>query len=844
MHTQNAWQLLQLPENGRLTPEQIQTYADDSSGKWLDVPQMPMQVHDVLRAHGIVGGLEPIDAEKEQAWTAESDWLYRLRLPPQPESDFHDLRCDGLDTVVDVWCNRKHVAFHDNCHLPLRVSLSEVLHADADNVILLHFYGPVPYIETEMTPRLSEHERSLGVRAQSLLRKPRQDFGQFLGRRFAPVGPYRSISLVRDDDAIVDQFDCASSYDRVNDRGQVEFSLAGRGESGRIRLAWELRDADGNAVDSGEVCGWERPVRLDIESPQLWYPVRLGRQYLYQLHVSVRIGGKEPAAFHRSIGFREMEMTGPFAFRVNGIPLRLWGLNLAPLKPGKLWDHKRAMLLLDLAENANANILRLWGPGQPFDESILDEADRRGILIWYEFQHEYHPIPENREYYATCVKEAEHQVRKHRHHPSILLWSGGNEAYLTLDAVASPQQARKAQTARELFDVRYKEVCTALDPQRYYHPQSPSGGDYGNDPSAGDTHMYNDLCVVPGCGYPVFITEHFRFTVPPPHSLRHWLGDDAWPDGFSPSLHSQDGGGLVPETWRPLFKARKYETYQIGPIGDFYERTETLEDLCDRLGAASMKYIRDYVERFRRGRPRRDWSGVRRCRGHMWWKFNDTWPMVRNGLVDACGEPTAAYYAMKRAYAPVLISFEIDEDDRIAVWIVNDSGQTVEGTLHLERRDENGEIHHQQLSRPVHLEHDVSQPIVDLSVWGMFWRNSLLIATLTDASGNMLTQTSFVVAPEVACLISDPELSARVDGEEVWISCKRYARRVTLHGVDSDGNPFGHHFDDNYFDLVPGEQKCVRMLKHVDGCQVRITATGVVAPLNVFADSMATRDQR
>ena len=43
------------------------------------------------------------------------------------------------------------------------------------------------------------------------------------------------------------------------------------------------------------------------------------------------------------------------------------------------------------------------------------------------------------------------------------------------------------------------------------------------------------------------------------------------------------------------------------------------------------------------------------------------------------------------------------------------------------------------------------------------------------------------------------------------MSTDKFARCVTLEG-DADGDPFGWFFDDNYFDLLPGEEKVVRIL--------------------------------
>jgi hypothetical protein len=67
------------------------------------------------------------------------------------------------------------------------------------------------------------------------------------------------------------------------------------------------------------------------------------------------------------------------------------------------------------------------------------------------------------------------------------------------------------------------------------------------------------------------------------------------------------------------------------------------------------------------------------------------------------------------------------------------------------------------------------------------------------------------------------------------ITTDKFARTVTLEG-DADGDPSGWFFEDNYFDLMPGEVKTVRILgSHAQG---RITARPWYSP---HSESVAWR---
>ncbi len=814
---ESGWQLRRLDETGPLDPERASELAGAEGGDWMDVPRMPMQVHDVLAARGDMPRPGETGSAEAGRGVAESGWVYRLRLDEPLPAAQHDLLCRGLDTVADVWCNGRLVHRHRSCYSPALVPLRDALNGDGRDVILIHFQPPEAWARCELAGYLTERDRELGVEALRMLQKPRQDFGEFLGPRFTPIGVYAPVTLRGHAGAACDTFSPLTELDDRTDVGTVTVEMEGRAAE-HLSISLELLDPDGSRVAGRTVEArpqegrWTVSERLEVDAPHRWYPRGMGEQPLYTLRAELQ-GESEPIqSLQKTVGFRSFRREGEFSYLINGRPVRLWGVNLPPIKPGHVWDRERAERLLDMVEHAHCNIIRIWGPGQPYDnDHLLAEADRRGLLVWFEFPHEFFPHPENPAFIEACTADAASYVRRHRHHPGVLLWCGGNEGYLMLDEQFSPESVPKTQSGRALFEGAYVDLCRSLDPTRPYRPQSPAGGPFANSPVQGDTHCYNDLCVVPGIGWPVMATEHFRFTVPRPWSLRRWLGDDAWPDGFVSALRGNDSEGLIPESWRRLCSSRRLETCMFGPLGEFYDTGHCLEGLVDKMDAASMKYIRRSVERMRRGRSRHDTSGRRHCRGHLWWKLNETWPKLRNALVDADGEPSGSYYALRRAYAPLLLSFELDEDDRLWLWAVNDTSEPVEGTVRAVRQDEPAERVLQTMEAEVCLAPDESRPVLDLSRWGSFFRNCVLCAALVDGGGRERAFVSDTVALEICCRIPDPELTGRREGDSVTLTCTSIARRVTLQGPP--GAERGWLFGDNYFDLIPGRSKTVKILR-------------------------------
>lgn len=63
----------------------------------------------------------------------------------------------------------------------------------------------------------------------------------------------------------------------------------------------------------------------------------------------------------------------------------------------------------------------------------------------------------------------------------------------------------------------------------------------------------------------------------------------------------------------------------------------------------------------------------------------------------------------------------------------------------------------------------------------------------------------------------DASIELDINDGDLILACNKFARSVELIG-DEDGDRFGWMFEDNYFDLVPGEVKRIKILgRHKKG---------------------------
>lgn len=565
-------------------------------------------------------------------------------------------------------------------------------------------------------------------------------------------------------------------------------------------------------VCCGEMQEAPEILKLVIDRPELWYPRTHGGQPLYRIVVELYAGEKLQDTYEKVFGFCRMEQRGTLNFHINNCPVRIWGANLAhadtmtgcyPKVKEKLYG------LLDFAELGNFNCLRIWGESEILDDDFYEECDRRGILLWQDFYLGYNMYSEEPEMMDLCRREAELLVKRLKHHPSILLWCGGNEMYWSRDM----QYPGEYCFGEPIFTEIFPEVCRRLDSERYYHCSSPSGGRFSNDPLEGDTHGYTHQWFVPGREYPVFLSENCRVSAPTLRTMKKMMTEEElWPEGYQNLSTRRD-----PLCWPPAWSSHNTNIGEekTGPIEHYFE-AENAQELIYRLGAAHSEYIKQQVERFRRGRPSWDVMGPRRTRGHILWKFNNNSNIISYGIVDYFNEPLMAFYALKRAYEPFQISFSVE--DSIGVWAVNDTVRRQEGIVRISLLGLSDGKVLKAKSFAYACDPDESILLGTLDAFGQFTKNAVLIAEAFDSSGKpVAVNTDYTEIERRLKFPRDGRLEARIEGKELILMTDTFARSVELTG-EEDGDEFGWIFEDNYFDLIPGIEKRVRIFgKHRSG---------------------------
>ena len=210
-----------------------------------------------------------------------------------------------------------------------------------------------------------------------------------------------------------------------------------------------LLDADGQEV--GKSASTSLPLKakqtsgikqqMTVSNPHLWSPTD---PYLYQVETTVSVAGKVVDVYTTTTGIRAIAFDAQRGFLLNGEPLKLKGVNMHQDHAGvgaAIPDALQAWRIRQL-KKFGCNAYR--ASHNPMTPALLDICDREGILV----------IDENRlmGINEEHLRLLERMIRRDRNHPSIILWSDGNEEWGLENTIQGTRLAEAMREYTRLFD--------------------------------------------------------------------------------------------------------------------------------------------------------------------------------------------------------------------------------------------------------------------------------------------------------------------------------------------------------------------------------------------------------
>lgn len=193
-----------------------------------------------------------------------------------------------------------------------------------------------------------------------------------------------------------------------------------------------LRNADGFVIDEGSTSGkGNHTVLFEVENPRKW---TAETPYLYTLSATTKTGDKVLESMKFNVGFRKVEMKGG-QMLVNGQPILIKGANRHEMDPDGGYYVSYERMLQDVLRMKQLNINAVRTCHYPDDSRWYDLCDRYGLYVVAEANIESHgmgyeeqTLAKDARYEKAHLERNQRNVQRNYNHPSVIVWSLGNEA--------------------------------------------------------------------------------------------------------------------------------------------------------------------------------------------------------------------------------------------------------------------------------------------------------------------------------------------------------------------------------------------------------------------------------
>ena len=325
------------------------------------------------------------------------------------------LRFDGVYSAFYVWVNGGFVGYSEGSRTPAEFRITDRLDPGANTLaVQVIRWSDGSYLESQDFWRISGVDREV-----SLLARPATFLKDFSAQADLVTG-YR--------DGILDL--------------SVTLENRGRGDAGDHEVRYELLDPDGNPV-----WGEPRALRLDVPAggeatmgaTETMPDVRAWSAetpHLYRLVLTLLDGdGEVREATGVGVGFRRIE-TADGRLLLNGRPIVLRGVNRHEHDPERAHVVDEASMLEDIRLMKRLNINAVRTAHYPNLPRFYELTDQYGLYVVDEPNIESHGmgfLPEATLAGRPAWRDAhldrtERMVVRDRNHPSVIIWSLGNEA--------------------------------------------------------------------------------------------------------------------------------------------------------------------------------------------------------------------------------------------------------------------------------------------------------------------------------------------------------------------------------------------------------------------------------
>lgn len=736
--------------------------------------------------------------EAEVQWVGASNWVLHKSLT-LTKMDMNaaqiNLHLSRVDTLATLYINHQQVLKCSNMFRRYSLDVKPWLKS-GDNRVEFHFLRadreaqkraerlpfPIPWaIGNNQIPHMN------------MIRKTQCHSGWDWGICLMVSGIYDPIRLERVGKIRLDQVQTEQIW-RQDGSVEVHVTVKHQATAHSHPITVQLGD-DIHQIDSA-INDESSHTCFVVHAPNRWWPAGYGEPCLYEMSVTL-----DQQSIKQKIGLRELQLNtekddigSAMTFNINGFPITAKGANWIPLDamPGNESSQRYRQLLQD-AVDANMNMIRVWGGGQYESDIFYQLCDELGLMVWQDMMFACALYPSTPEFIADVEPEIRDQVRRLKHHPSIVLWCGDNEVIGAIGWYDESKHNRSKYTVNyDRLNRKLSEIIQEEDPSRRFWASSPCNGelDYGDawhDDNRGDMHYWDVWHS--GKSFDAYLMVKPRFCSE--------FGYQSWPSlaevkNFTP----EDDWNVTSPTFEQHQKNGRGNSIMTEMFTRYFRFPSNFENMLYLSQVQQALAIKTACDHWRANSPI--------CRGMLYWQLNDCWPVSSWSSIEYSGRWKQLHYHAKRFFAPQYAPF-VETEFGLELRLINDSRDAVSVTGKVRWMDWSGdELGCWPLSRTIQADDNLALWTLDKSVYDAH-RTAGFVFVEIESNGVTLQNTWF------GCEFKKLPLAVANIDIEIMDSCIHLTTDKPAFFVHLEHDGLGR-FSDSSVTLLPEHPTVIKYL--------------------------------
>jgi beta-mannosidase len=580
-------------------------------------------------------------------------YKHAFTLPAQSPDVMSTLLFDGVDYLAEVTLNGQTLGKHEGYFQ--RFSLDASLALERHNQIVVRVDSPYedpnkvwPLHKTVMKGILNQHD----TRPGGAWSPEGQDANS--GGIWAPVRLHLSRGATLDETILRPEW--SQGLARPALKAEIRYRALNKGLA-TMRLTATPANFSGKRFQADFPVILERgahsvQVTLPMPKAKLWWPVGTGKPHLYTIRVALRDeNGVMDTAVTRT-GLRKIvEQPDNKGWLINDRRLFIKGSNYigSPWLSTMTREKYRRDLYLVKAMNANAIRVHAHVAGR----ALYDVADEMGMMIWQDVPLQW-GYDNSDVFTKNAVRQTREMVEQLGNSPAIIVWGGQNEPPWDSPWMEKRFPDWNKNLNRELT----QKVADTLaeDTSRIVHRFSAVEEHYWAGWYFGTVR---DLLAPAKTG---IITEFGAQALPRLSTLKTIIPSaQRWPK----TTAADDPGWAI---WK-YHNFQPFQTFKFAGIS----RGDNIQAMIRNTQAYQSQLVAMAAESYRRQR-------YKPVTALFHFMFVETWPSINWGVMDYMRKPKPGFYALKRAYQPLLPSIEpvtrqwqSGTEATVRLWVINDT---------------------------------------------------------------------------------------------------------------------------------------------------------------------------